>query len=235
MSIARYGARSAGFALLYLLALVAGQALDGALWPAAAVGAVWLVAQGAHGPRRFDALVMMVLAALVPDTDALLAGVTQALPQVLPAVLFAWLLDRWLPLYWQGLGERFYGAWPALGRLAGAAAVAGLSGAVLRSVLFPADFAAGEAVWAVLRDTLSVAVTILVVRAINQRYGTRAPEPRTAAPSEVNYREELRHRLDEVFAESPGARAESPRPAAGRRRRKRGDGPDGRPHLTIVK
>ncbi|XVV08774.1 hypothetical protein ACQP2X_28450 [Actinoplanes sp. CA-131856] len=188
MSLARYGARSAGFALLYLLALFAGDALDGALWPAAAVGAVWLVAQGAHGPRRFDAMAMLVLAALVPDTDDLLSGVIQAIPQVIPAVLFAWLLDRWLPLYWHGVkGD--------LARLAGASGIAAVAGAVLQSVLFASDFTLGTAGWAVVRDFLAVAVTVVVIREIKLRY---APEPRQTSE---NPREMLRHRLDEVFEE----------------------------------
>ncbi|XVU21573.1 hypothetical protein ACQPZJ_30410 [Actinoplanes sp. CA-054009] len=209
MSLARYGARSAGFALLYLLSLLAGHALDGALWPAAAVGAVWLVAQGAHGPRRFDALAMLVLAALVPRTTDLLEGVTQALPQVIPAVLFAWLLDRWLPLYWHGVkGD--------LARLAGASAVAAVSGAVLQGVLFAADFSLGAAGWAVVRDLLAVSVAVVVVREIKLRY---VPKPRAGreAPDE-NPRETLRHRLDEVFSE--------PAPPPAKRSRS---------HLRIVK
>ncbi|MFF5078588.1 hypothetical protein ACFY36_16175 [Actinoplanes sp. NPDC000266] len=208
MSLARYGARSAGFALLYLLALLAGHALDGALWPAAAVGAVWLVAQGAYGPRRFDALAMLVVAALVPDTDNLLEAATQAIPQVVPAVLFAWLLDRWLPLYWHGVkGD------PA--RLAGASAIAAMAGAVLQSVLFASDFTLGTAGWAVVRDFLAVAVTVVVIREIKLRY---APKPREIreVPAE-NPRETLRHRLDEVFKEEPKP------------------GPRKRSHLRIVK
>ncbi|MEV4351994.1 hypothetical protein AB0J83_46670 [Actinoplanes sp. NPDC049596] len=214
MSLARYGARSAGFALLYLLALFAGHALDGAFWPAAAVGAVWLVAQGAYGPRRFDALAMLVLAALVPDTDTVLAGMTQAVPQVLPAVLFAWLLDRWLPLYWHGVQG-------SLGRLAGASALAGVSGAVLQGVLFPADFTFGTAGWAVVRDTLTVALVTAVVRELKRRY---APAPRiiSEAPRE-DHRETLRHRLDEVFTPE-----ETPSPAAKPGKRSRS-------HLRIVK
>ncbi|SNY64967.1 hypothetical protein [Paractinoplanes atraurantiacus] len=208
MSLARYGARSAGFALLYLLALFAGHALDGALWPPAAVGALWLVAQGAHGPRRFDALFMLVLAALVPTTDDLLSAATQAIPQVVPALLFAWLLDRWLPLYWHGVkGE--------LARLAGASAVAAVAGAVLTGVLFPSDFTFGTAGWAVVRDFLAVALTVVVIREIKLRYASK-PRDNREAPDE-NYRETLRHRLDEVFQED-----EKPAP------RKRS-------HLRIVK
>jgi hypothetical protein len=45
LRFSRYGVRITGFALLYLLALVAGDATGGVAWPAAAVGAIWLVAQ----------------------------------------------------------------------------------------------------------------------------------------------------------------------------------------------
>ena len=95
MSFSRFFARTAGFALVYLLALVVGSATGGIVWPAAAVGAIWLVAQAGHGPRRYGVLAMMVLSALVPSTGDLLTGLTQAVPQVVPAVLFAWLVQRW--------------------------------------------------------------------------------------------------------------------------------------------
>jgi hypothetical protein len=236
LTLARYGTRTAGFALLYLLALFVGHAIDGALWPAAAVGAIWLVAQGDHGPRRFDALTMLVISALVPATDGLLEGVAQAAPQVVPAVLFAWLLDRWLPGYWQGLGDRFFGGPLAtLGRLAAAAAVAAAAGAVLQGVTVASGFSPVSAGFAFFRDLSAVLLATLAVRSLKMRYAKREPV------GDTDFREMLRHKLEEVYAPPPDdSPAPERRPAgAGTPRRSRrrpgGEGPDGRPHLTIVK
>ncbi|WP_433364016.1 hypothetical protein ACQPZX_33220 [Actinoplanes sp. CA-142083] len=181
MSLSRYGARTAGFALLYLLALVAGDATDGVVWPAAAVGAIWLVAQAGLGPRRFDMLAMMVLSALVPMTDDLLAGLSQAVPQVVPAVLFAWLLERWLPGYWRGHGDRFRRRETTLARLAGAAASAAAAGAILQSVALIADFDPAEAGYALVRDTVTVLAAVLLARLTKQRiFKNRPAEQRSA-------------------------------------------------------
>jgi hypothetical protein len=169
--LSRYGARAAGFALLYLLALVAGSATGEVVWPAAAVGAVWLVAQAGHGPRRFDILAMVVLSALVPMTDDLLAGIAQAVPQVLPAALFAWLLYRWLPGYWRGHGDRFRRRERTIARLAAASALAAAAGAVLQSVALIADFDAAAAGYAFARDTVTVVAVVSVTRFIKQRSG----------------------------------------------------------------
>ncbi|MFI5889642.1 hypothetical protein ACIA5D_05920 [Actinoplanes sp. NPDC051513] len=173
MSFARYGTRLAGFAVLYLLALFVGSAAGGVVWPAAAVGAIWLVAQAGYGPRRFDVLAMMVLSALVPMNDDLLAGVAQAVPQVVPAVLFAWLLDRWLPGYWRGHGDRFRRRETTLARLAGAAASAAAAGAVLQSVALIADLDAAAAGYALVRDTVTVFAGVMLTRLLNQRFGKR--------------------------------------------------------------
>ncbi|GAA2624094.1 hypothetical protein Adu01nite_70030 [Paractinoplanes durhamensis] len=162
--MSRYVARTAGFALIYLLALFAGSATDGIVWPAAAVGAIWLVAQAGHGPLRYSVLPMMVLSALVPSTGDLLAGLTQAVPQVVPAVLFAWLVQRW-----QG-GNR-------TAVVAGAAATAAFAGVVLQGAIAAADFEWAAAGYALARDTVTVFVAVLLIRSITSRQ-EEAAKPR---------------------------------------------------------
>ncbi|GIF23043.1 hypothetical protein BJ973_000599 [Actinoplanes tereljensis] len=155
MSFSRFVARTAGFALVYLLALFAGTATDGIVWPAAAVGAIWLLAQDGHGPRRYGILTMMVLSALVPATGDLLAGLTQAVPQVVPAVLFVWLVQRWS-------GNR-------TAVVAGAATTAAVSGVVLQGVVAGADFDWGFAGYALVRDTVTVLAAVLLIRLVAPR------------------------------------------------------------------
>jgi hypothetical protein len=161
LSFSRYLARTAGFALVYLLALVAGSATGGIVWPAAAVGAIWLVAQAGHGPRRYGVLAMTVLSALVPSTDDLLAGLTQAVPQVVPAVLFAWLVQRW----------------PGRNRtaiVAASAATAAAAGVVLQGVVAAADFDWAFAGYALVRDTVTVLVAVLLIRHLTRGDSTPA-------------------------------------------------------------
>lgn len=179
MSFSRYGVRITGFALLYLLALVAGTATGGVVWPAAAVGAIWLVAQAGYR-RRFDVLAMVVLSALAPTTDDLLAGLAQAVPQVVPAVLFAWLLDRWLPGYWRGHGDRFRRRETTLARLAGTAAVASVAGAALEGVALTTDFGFADAGYALVRDTVTVLAAVLLTGFLTQRFGKQPPAVRKA-------------------------------------------------------
>lgn len=173
----RYAWWTAGFAALYLLATVAGRATgDGVppFWPAAAVGAVWLVAQARFGLRRLDVIALATAAAVVPATGhGILAALALAVPEVVPAVLFAWLLERWLPGYWRGHGDRFRRPGPTLARLAAAAATAAAAGALLRSVV-AGEFAALDAGYLLVRDASAVLLTILVVRAVRTTHG-RAP------------------------------------------------------------
>ncbi|GAB2569988.1 hypothetical protein Aab01nite_06700 [Paractinoplanes abujensis] len=177
MSLSRYALRTAGFGALYLLATVAGLATasSGAgvrvVWPAAVVAALWLVAQGRHGHRNLDVIALSVLAVLAPGHDGgLLSSFVHAVPQVVPAVLFAWLFDRWLPGYWLGHGDRFRRPGPTLTRLAAAAALAALSGAVLHKVV-DTELGFSEAGYVLLRDGVAVLLGVLVVRLVRRRGG----------------------------------------------------------------
>ncbi|MCO8270208.1 hypothetical protein M1L60_06325 [Actinoplanes sp. TRM 88003] len=179
----RYVLRTAAFAALYLAATVAGLATAGSasgvrlLWPAAVAGALWLVAQGRYGRRNLDVIALSVVAVLAPGSDGgLLHSFVQAVPQVVPALLFAWLFDRRLPGYWLGHGDRFRRTGPALARLAGVAAIAGLSAAALLKVV-NTDLGFGEAGYVVVRDATALVLTVLVARVVRRLVTRRGAEP----------------------------------------------------------
>lgn len=183
MSVFRYALRTAGFAALYLAATVAGLATAASgsgvrlFWPAAAVGALWLVAQGRYGRRNLDVIALSVAAVLAPGNDGgLLHSFVQAVPQVVPALLFAWLFDRRLPGYWLGHGDRFRRAGAALARLAGVAALSALSAAVLLKVV-NTDLGLGEAGYVFVRDAAALLLVVLAARGIRRLTTRRGAEP----------------------------------------------------------
>lgn len=174
MSWSRYAARTAGFALLYVLATVAGGWTEVAgvhlLWPAAAVGAVWLVAQATYGKRNLDVIALGVLATLLPGSSTgILTALAMAMPQVVPALIFAWLTDRWLPGFWLGHGDRFRRFGRTVARLAAISAVASVAGVMLRHIVSQEEVSAAVTGYPVLRDTVAVFVAVLVVRAARLR------------------------------------------------------------------
>jgi hypothetical protein len=176
VSLSGYALRAAGFAALYLLATAAGQAtaVDAGgvplLWPAAPVAGVWLLAQARYGLRRFDVIALSTAAAAVAVlSHSFLGTLAQAVVQVLPALLFAGLLDRWLPGYWLGHGDRFRRLPATLTRLALTAAAAGAAGAVLHSVTLTTSLSALDVGYLFLRDTTAVLLTVLLIRTARQR------------------------------------------------------------------
>jgi hypothetical protein len=224
LRFSRYGVRITGFALLYLLALVAGDATGGVVRPAAAVGAIWLVAQAGQR-RRFDVLAMMVLSALAPATGDLLAGLAQAVPQVVPAVLFAWLLERWLPGFWRGHGDRFRRPGTTLARLAGAAVVASVAGAVLQGVALTTDFGVADVGYALARDTVTVLAAVLLTRVLKQRFGKHP-----AAGQRLGQQPPAGQRWGK---QPPAEQPPAERPSAGKVGKKAGKA--GKSHLTVVR
>jgi hypothetical protein len=176
VTLSGYALRAAGFAALYLLATPAGQATvveaGGVplLWPAAPVAVVWLVAQARYGLRRFDVIALSTVAAAAAVlSHSFLGALVQAATQVLPALLFAVLLNRWLPGYWLGHGDRFRRLPAILTRLALTAATAGAAGAVLHSVALTTSLSALDTGYLFLRDTTAVLLTVLLVRTARQR------------------------------------------------------------------
>lgn len=165
MSLARYAIRTASFAALYLVATLLGHLTEvgrtgvALFWPAAVVGAVWLLAQAPYRMLRFDVIALGTVAASVAVTShGLLAALALAVPQVVPAVLVVFLAQRWVPR-----------TGPAFARLAGVAATAAAAGAVLHGVIDLVGFSATEAGYLIVRDTASVLLAFLALRSLGRQ------------------------------------------------------------------
>ncbi|GAB1646466.1 hypothetical protein KRMM14A1259_68890 [Krasilnikovia sp. MM14-A1259] len=106
-------ARTAGFAVVYALALLAGRmtVIDGSgmalVWPAAGVAVVWFCVQRHARTRWVDvcALSLIALAGNVATGVAVPAGVVLAAANLVQAVVFVWLLGRWRPTLWGADGN----------------------------------------------------------------------------------------------------------------------------------
>ncbi|GAB1644164.1 ATP-binding protein [Krasilnikovia sp. MM14-A1259] len=101
-------ARTAGFALVYAVALLAGRmtVIDGSslamLWPAAGFAVVWFCVQRHARTRWVDgcALTLIALAGNAATGVALPASAVLAVANLVQAVVFVWLLGRWRPTLW---------------------------------------------------------------------------------------------------------------------------------------
>jgi hypothetical protein len=169
----RYALRSAAFAAAYLAASLAAAATPFSPLPPLVVGAVWLTAQTGHVRRRFDVIMLATAAAVAATLEGagLLMSATVAVWAVVPALVFAMLLERRLPGYWLGHGDRFRRPRAALGALAGAAALAAGAGVVLTGVIDTA-FDPVTVMVHLVRDTLVLTLVTLAVRAVRR---SRAP------------------------------------------------------------
>lgn len=134
MTVARYAARTAAFAAAYQLVYWAGSFLP--FWPLP-VAAVWMLAQGHWGLRRFDVITLVTVTAVagILGGAQMLTAFGQAAMITLPALGFAVLVERWVPGWWQGHGDRFRSRQTSLARVAGAAAVAAVAFVVLHIAL----------------------------------------------------------------------------------------------------
>ncbi|GIE95554.1 hypothetical protein [Paractinoplanes rishiriensis] len=178
MSLARYAIRTASFAALYLVATLLGHLTEvgrtevALFWPAAVVGAVWLLAQAPYRMLRFDVIALGTVAASVAVTShGILAALAMAVPQVVPAVLIVFLAQRWLPPAGAGTGA-------VLVRLTGIAAAAAAAGAVLHGVIDLGGFTAPEAGYLVLRDTVSVLLALLGLHFLRAKPQGKGPTRR---------------------------------------------------------
>jgi hypothetical protein len=175
MSPVRYAARTAVFAGLYLFGTVTGGWTEigtvPLLWPPAAIGALWLIAQARYGRRNLDVIALSVAAALLPATRAgVLAALALAAAQVVPALLVASLVRRWTPGFWVGHGDRFRRLGPTLLRLAAAAGTGAVAGAALHHIVRPGVLIAADTGYLLLRDTLAVFAAVVVARAARRRF-----------------------------------------------------------------
>ncbi|SDT44989.1 hypothetical protein [Actinoplanes derwentensis] len=166
MTAFRYALRSASFATAYLVVYLTCTVLPWFPVPALAVAAVWLTAQTGYGNRRLD-VVMLATVAMVGATlngAGLLLCAVAAIVAVLPALLFAVLMQRQLPGFWQGHGDRFRKPRAALVRLAGIAPLAAATGIVLETVA-DTGFAAAPAALHFAIGTATLFLAPLAVRA----------------------------------------------------------------------
>lgn len=169
MSTNNYVVRSAALAVGYLgvaWAATGPLAMSPVVLPAVAVAALWLVAQARYGRHRFDVITLATATAVAATLNGagLLLSLTYAVVGTIPAVLFVMTLNRMLPGYWLGHGDRFRRRGVVLGKLAAASAVAAVTSAVLREVVDPSSMTAGGAVFAAIRDTLLVMLVVWTAR-----------------------------------------------------------------------
>jgi hypothetical protein len=173
-----YAVRTAAFAAGYVASFwAAGQSFGPYLLiPPLAVGAIWLVAQAGFERRRLD-VIALATAGAVGATLAgagLLMSAAVAVWAVLPPLLFATLLQRWLPGYWRGHGDRFRRARAPIARLGGAAALAAAAGSVIQEVTSPGT-GVSSAFLQVVRDTVVIVGVTLAVRGVRAARRSRAP------------------------------------------------------------
>ncbi|MCU7727418.1 ATP-binding protein [Actinoplanes sp. KI2] len=132
-------ARTAGFAVVYAVALMAGRltVIDDScvslVWPAAGVAVVWFCAQRYAGTRWVDAcaLFLIALAGNVVTGVTVPGSVGLALANLVQTLLFGWLLGRWRPTLWGAGGSARLSAPRDLAYLLGVTAVASAAGAAL--------------------------------------------------------------------------------------------------------
>lgn len=170
MTALRYALRSASFAAAYLTIFLTGAVLPWFPVPAITVAAVWLTAQTAFGRRRLD-VIMLATAAAVGATlngSGLLGCLVTAVVATVPALLFAAGMERLLPGYWLGHGDRFRQPRAAVTRLAVLAPVTAAAGVVLQGVA-DTGLAAGPAAVHFAIGAITLFLAPFTVRAIRTR------------------------------------------------------------------
>ncbi|BCY07527.1 hypothetical protein [Actinoplanes sp. L3-i22] len=177
MTVARYAARTAAFAVTYLLAFWAGAFLFLSPLP---VAALWMLVQGRWGLRRFDVITLVTattVAGILGGTH-LLSSLGLAAMVTLPALMFAVLVDRWAPGWWQGHGDRFRSPQSRLVRIAGAAALSVAAYLVLQAVLMP-GISAFAVIFTLVRDVAAILLLTLAGRVLARKLSAA---PATVAP-----------------------------------------------------
>jgi PAS domain S-box-containing protein len=187
MTVSRSAARTAGFALLYVIATYAGRltVMDSTnlslVWPAAGVLAVWFVVQRGSRWRWLDVVALAVATVAVNAAT----GATPALavwfivPNLLQAFVFTYLFGRWLPGMWTGPGggrplSKLHELW----RLIAAAALSSMCGAAIGPAglwLLTGQYS-GEAtaVW-LARNTISVLLVGVAAHRVGRLVRWRGP------------------------------------------------------------
>jgi signal transduction histidine kinase len=187
MTVSRSAARTAGFALLYVIATYAGRltVMDSTnlslVWPAAGILAVWFVVQRGSRWRWLDVVALGVTTVAVNAAT----GATPALavwfivPNLLQAFVFTCLFGRWLPGMWTGPdGGRPLSKLHELWRLIAAATLSSACGAAIGPAglwLLTGQYS-GEAtaVW-LARNTISVLLVGVAAHRVGHLVRWRGP------------------------------------------------------------
>ncbi|AGL16518.1 ATP-binding protein [Actinoplanes sp. N902-109] len=159
--------RTLAFTALYVLATYAGRktVMDATnlslVWPAAGVSAVWFVAQRTSPWRWLDAVALAGVTIVVNTATGASwqLAVFFVAANLAQAVMFAWLLARWLPQLWGAGGVQPLARLQDLWRLVAAAFISTACGALLgpTGVLLVNGFYSwpATAVW-MTRNTVSI-------------------------------------------------------------------------------
>ncbi|SFF24807.1 hypothetical protein SAMN05421541_107482 [Actinoplanes philippinensis] len=133
----RYTLRSAAFVTVYLAAFLIAPIIPASPLAPLVAGGVWLTAQAGYGLRRLDVILLATATAVGATVQGagLLMSITVAVWAVLPSVLFAVLLERLLPGYWRGHGDRFRRPAVAVATLAGIALLTAGAAAMIGAVI----------------------------------------------------------------------------------------------------
>lgn len=175
MTASRYALRSAAFVAAYLAVFLICAAFPWFPLPALTVAAVWLTAQTVAGRRRLD-VIMLATTAMVGATltgAGLLMCAVVAIIAVVPALLYTVLMERRLPGFWLGHGDRFRRPRTALIQLARIAPLAAAGSVVLAGVA-DTGLGLGTAALHFVTGTVTLFLAPLAVRATR----TRSNRPR---------------------------------------------------------
>ncbi|GIF44965.1 hypothetical protein Axi01nite_92760 [Actinoplanes xinjiangensis] len=162
----RYALRSAMFVTVYLAGFLIAPLVP--VFPLAplVVGGVWLTAQAGYRRRRFDVIMLATATAVGATLQG--AGLLLSLAivgwAVLPSLLFAILLNLWLPGYWRGHGDRFRRPSAAVLPLAGIAVLTAGAGMVIWAVI-DVGFEESAVVVPFVRDVIALFLAPFAVNA----------------------------------------------------------------------
>ncbi len=176
VSLSRYALRTVALAAAFLLVSWAATGPLEVFSPLA-VAALWLVGQARAGLRRFDVIALGTTAAVfsVLQGTGMMAALVHAIVTIVPAAVFAVLLERWVPDWWKGLGVRQQTREAVLGRIAASAVLAASAAVVLQGVIDPVGFTIETTAGALARDAVTVLALTVGVRAFRQARRPRRP------------------------------------------------------------
>ncbi|GAA3141186.1 hypothetical protein GCM10010466_35240 [Planomonospora alba] len=194
--------RTAAFAVLYAAAVLAGR-MDliggtelGLMWPAAGVGAVWLLAQRHERSGWLDVTLLGAISLvgnLVTEAGLQLSAALAA-ANVVQLLIFLYVFARSCPLAWGAPGwggfERVQHLWGLL--------AATLAGAGVGALIGPAALAAFDGRWSAVSAAVWLArncVSIVVITALGLRLGRLSERRPGVLTRPTTARQAVRERL----------------------------------------